>query len=100
MQTFLTKVVDLRYTWTSCEDLVSPVLISELWCITLSRLKFDGYSLRVEKIGAFEDDTEGSFSNLLADSIVNADDVGAGAVVVVGRAHDVFVEGDGFAMKS
>lgn len=37
--------------------------------------KFDGDLLIVEQIGAFEDDAKGALSDLLADAIVNANDI-------------------------
>ena len=38
--------------------------------------KFDGDLLIIEQIGAFEDDAKGPLSDLLADAIVNANDIG------------------------
>lgn len=37
VQSLLAKVVDLRNTWTPCQDLVCAVLISQLWCVTFAR---------------------------------------------------------------
>lgn len=47
--------------------------------IALARLELDGYLLLVEQVGALEDDAKGALANLLADAVVNADDVGGGA---------------------
>lgn len=38
--------------------------------------EFDSDLLVVEQVGTLEDDTKGTLSDLLAHSIVNADDVG------------------------
>ncbi len=40
-------------------------------CVTLARLKLDGNGLTVEKVGTFEDDTEGALSDLFADAVVD-----------------------------
>lgn len=37
--------------------------------------EFDGDLLVVQQVGTLEDDTEGTLANLLADSVVHADDV-------------------------
>jgi hypothetical protein len=90
-----------RLLTASYEDLICPVLISQLWCIAFSgflhggRLvcvgssprrgagnaeveqtyKLDGDLLVVEQVCAFEQNAKGALSNLLADAIVHAYDV-------------------------
>jgi hypothetical protein len=58
------------------KNLVRSVLISKLRCIALARLKLDGNRLAVEQVGSLENDTKGTLSDLLADPVVDADDVG------------------------
>jgi uncharacterized Zn finger protein len=41
----------------------------------LATHKFDGHLLVVEQVGSLENDTKGTLSNLLADPVVDADDV-------------------------
>jgi hypothetical protein len=50
-----------------------------LGSIALARLELDGNLLLVEQVGALEDDAEGALADLLADAVVDADDVGGGA---------------------
>jgi hypothetical protein len=50
-----------------------------LGSVALPGLKLDGYLLLVEQVGAFENDAEAAFTDLLADAIMDADDVGRGA---------------------
>lgn len=61
------------------EDLVRAVLVAQLRSIALARLELDGNLLLVEQVGALEDDAKGALANLLADAVVDADDVGGGA---------------------
>lgn len=63
------------------EDLVGAVFIAELWGIALAGLKLNGHSLAVEEVGAFKDDTERALADLLSNTVVDTDDVGAGAGV-------------------
>ena len=63
----------------SDEDLVGAILIAQLGSIALARLELDGDLLLVEQVGAFEDDAKGALSDLLADAIVHAHDVGRAA---------------------
>ena len=63
----------------SDEDLVGAILIAQLGSVALARLELDGDLLLVEQIGAFEDNAKGALSDLLADAIVNANDVGRAA---------------------
>jgi hypothetical protein len=78
----------------SNQYLVGAVLISQLGSVTLARFleavsagrrredwkvwtnKFNGNLLVVEKVGALEDDAKGAFTNLLANTIVDANDIG------------------------
>lgn len=46
----------------SIENLVGPVLVSELWGIALAGLKLDGDRLTVQQVGSFEDDTKRPFA--------------------------------------
>ncbi len=55
--------------------------------VRLSGLELDGDGLGVEQVGAFKDDAEGALSDLFADAVVYADDVGAGASVGCVRSH-------------
>ena len=82
-----------RELTASNEDLVCAVLVSQLWCIALSRLKFDCHLCIVEEVRALKDDAEGAFTarvlaeagrpptgfrdvpNLLADAVVYTDDI-------------------------
>jgi hypothetical protein len=61
------------------EDLVCAILIAQLRSIALARLKLNGDLLLVEQVGALEDDAEAALANLLADAVVDADDVGTRA---------------------
>ena len=63
----------------SDEDLVGAVLIAQLGSVALARLELDGDLLLIEQVGAFEDNAKGALSDLLADAIVNANDVGRAA---------------------
>lgn len=63
----------------SHENLVRAVLIAQLWCVALAWLELDGDLLLVEQVGAFEDDAKGALADLLADAVVDADDVGGAA---------------------
>lgn len=81
VQTLLTKVVHLRNTGAAGEDLVGTVFISQLRSIALARLKLDGNGLAIEQVGTFKDDTKRTLSNLFADAVMDADDVGARAGV-------------------
>lgn len=53
------------------QDLVRPVLISQLGRVGFTRLKFDRDCLAVEQIGTFEDDSERSLSLYKLDESVN-----------------------------
>lgn len=73
----------------SNENLVRPVLIAELGCITFpgflisgqpggsprqrgrNSYKFDGDLLVVQEVGALKDDTKGAFTDLLAHTVVD-----------------------------
>lgn len=76
VQTFLSEVVYIGDTGAADENLVGSVLISKLRCIALSRFEFDGHLLIVQQIGTLENNTKGTLSDLLADPVVDADDVG------------------------
>lgn len=69
------------------EDFIRPVLIAELGCIALPRLKLDCDLLVVEQVCALEDDTKRALANLLANAIVHADDVGRRGAGRHGRRH-------------
>ncbi len=64
---------------TSNQDLVRPILISQLRRVALPRLELDGDLRVVEEVRALEDDAEATFANLFADAVVHADDIAAGA---------------------
>ena len=58
------------------ENLVRAVLITQLWSVALAWLELDGNLLLIEQIGALKDDAERALADLLADAVVDADDVG------------------------
>jgi len=76
VEAFLAKVVDIGDARAADKNLVGSILISELGSVTLSRFEFDGNLLVVQQVGSFEDDTKGTLADLLADSIMNPNDVG------------------------
>jgi hypothetical protein len=76
------------------EDLVGAVLITQLRSVALAGLELDGDLLLVEQVGAFEDDAETAFANLLADAVVDADDVGGVAARHVVRSRGGVGEGE------
>jgi len=59
----------------SNENLVGPVLVPQLRCITLPRLELDGDLGVVEQVGALEDHAEAALADLLADAVVYADNI-------------------------
>lgn len=61
----------------SNQNLVGPVLVPQLWCITLSRLELYSDLSVVEQVGPLEDDAEAALADLLADAVVHADDIAA-----------------------
>lgn len=61
----------------SNQNLVGPVLVPQLWCITLSRLELYSDLSVVEQVGPLEDNAEAALADLLADAVVHADDIAA-----------------------
>jgi len=61
----------------SNQDLVRPVLVPQLRCITLSRLELYSDLSVVEQVGPLEDNAEAALADLLADAVVHADNVAA-----------------------
>jgi hypothetical protein len=53
----------------------------QLRSFALVRLELYGNLLLVEQVDALEDDAKGALANLLADTVVDADDVRVDAVV-------------------
>ena len=61
----------------SNQNLVGPVLVPQLWCITLSRLELYSDLSVVEQVGPLEDNAEAALADLLADAVVHADNIAA-----------------------
>ena len=61
----------------SNQNLVGPVLVPQLWCITLSRLELYSDLSVVEQVGPLEDNAEAALADLLADAVVYADNIAA-----------------------
>jgi hypothetical protein len=61
----------------SNQNLVGPVLVPQLWCITLSRLELYSDLSVVEQVGPLEDNAEAALADLLADAVVDADNIAA-----------------------
>ena len=61
----------------SIQNLVGPVLVPQLWCITLSRLELYSDLSVVEQVGPLEDNAEAALADLLADAVVYADNIAA-----------------------
>jgi len=61
----------------SNQNLVCPVLVPQLWCITLSRLELYSDLSVVEQVGPLEDNAEAALADLLADAVVHADNIAA-----------------------
>lgn len=59
------------------QDLVGPVLVPQLWCITLSRLELYSDLSVVEQVGPLEDNAEAALADLLSDAVVHADNIAA-----------------------
>ena len=57
------------------ENLVRAILIAQLGSIALPGLELDGHLLLVKQVGTLEDDAKRSFTDLLSDAVVHADDV-------------------------
>jgi hypothetical protein len=70
-----------RELTTAYESLVRAIFIVQLRSFALARLEFYGNLLLVEQVDALENDAKGALANLLADVVVDADDVRGGAVI-------------------
>jgi hypothetical protein len=70
-----------RELTTAYESLVRAIFIVQLRSFALAGLEFYGNLLLVEQIDALENDAKRAFTNLLADFVVDADDVRGGAVI-------------------
>lgn len=77
VQAFLPEVVHLGYTNAPAENLVRPVLITQLRCVAFTRLEFDRNALVRQEVGAFEDHTKRALPDFLAHAVVPADNIGA-----------------------
>jgi hypothetical protein len=61
----------------SDQNLVRPVLVPQLRCITLSRLELYCNLSVIEQVGPLEDNAEAALADLLANAIVHADNIAA-----------------------
>jgi hypothetical protein len=61
----------------SDQNLVRPILVPQLRCITLSRLELYCDLSVVEQVGPLEDNAEAALADLLANAVVHADNIAA-----------------------
>lgn len=61
----------------SNQNLVRPVLVPQLGCVTLSRLELYSDLSVVEQVCPLEDNAEAALADLLADAVVHADNIAA-----------------------
>jgi hypothetical protein len=66
---------------TAYEGFVHAILVAQLGSFTLVQLELYSNLLMVEQIDPFENNAKGTLSNLLADTVMFADDISVGTRV-------------------
>ena len=66
---------------TAYEGLVHAILVAQLGSFTLVQLELYSNLLMVEQVDPFENNAKGTLANLLADTVMFADDISVGTRV-------------------